>query len=88
MYLAPIPTAAASRSRFLSDSLSDCQQQVMRWVLVAAVGSLLVEVSVRKWLHLKKNLKKIEKQKQKLEEKCKQLQKKYDSERVHQQVSE
>ena len=87
MYLAPIPTAAASRSRFLSDCLSDCQQ-VMRWVLVAAVGSLLVEVSVRKWLHLSRALKKSEKQKKKLEEKCKQLQKKYDSERVHQQVSE
>ena len=85
--MAPIPTAAASRSRFLSDSLSDCQQ-VMRWVLVAAVGSLLVEVSVRKWLHLSRALKKSEKQKKKLEEKCKQLQKKYDSERVHQQVSE
>ena len=85
--MAPIPTAAASRSRLLSDSLSDCQQ-VMRWVLVAAVGSLLVEVSVRKWLHLSRALKKSEKQKKKLEEKCKQLQKKYDSERVHQQVSE
>ena len=85
--MAPIPTAAASRSPFLSDSLSDCQQ-VMRWVLVAAVGSLLVEVSVRKWLHLSRALKKSEKQKKKLEEKCKQLQKKYDSERVHQQVSE
>lgn len=60
----------------------------MRWVLVAAVGSLLVEVSVRKWLHLSRALKKSEKQKKKLEEKCKQLQKKYDSERVHQQVSE
>ena len=85
--MAPIPTAAASRSPFLSDSLSD-SQQVMRWVLVAAVGSLLVEVSVRKWLHLSRALKKSEKQKKKLEEKCKQLQKKYDSERVHQQVSE
>ena len=85
--MAPIPTAAAFRSRFLSDSLSD-SQQVMRWVLVAAVGSLLVEVSVRKWLHLSRALKKSEKQKKKLEEKCKQLQKKYDSERVHQQVSE
>ena len=52
------------------------------------MGSLLVEVSVRKWLHLSRALKKSEKQKKKLEEKCKQLQKKYDSERVHQQVSE